>query len=307
MKERRMFCLVAAMCALLMFLTACAGERAGEDGMGSDAGQQSGQSAPVGKGNDLLGGASPETSALGMYYYDGEVLRVAYLFHGVQEILDELGAVPAAKVEDWSPEQAELPVYGLEIGTADGEGIRVAWSDGYWIDRHGEVYALDYDFAALWERDGWEHERELGDFSAMPCARLLVQDDSGWHPELMSPAAEPEAPEGISAEFVMGDGDQLTLRLRNESGADFMYGEYFRLDVQLDGIWYTVPATSDKNWAFTDIGYMLADGQTQEMTCHLMMYGELPAGEIYRVVMEGVSFEFAMVDEDITPVTFREP
>lgn len=88
---------------------------------------------PDGEGNTLLENASPSTSALRLYAYDGEAVTYGYLFHTetAQEILDALSAVNVKKVDGWSPELITLPVYGLEIGGSDGWSVKAAWSNGY--------------------------------------------------------------------------------------------------------------------------------------------------------------------------------
>ena len=73
-------------------------------------------------GGDLLTNASPETSALVFYTYDGETVTQRYLFETAESVnlLNRLSVVPATELTDWSSDALTLPVYGIEIGGKDG-------------------------------------------------------------------------------------------------------------------------------------------------------------------------------------------
>lgn len=98
--------------------------------------------------NHLMEQASPETSAMTLYTYDGKKVRIAYLFDSAEEqkILESLNSVKATRVKSWSADNAALPVYGIEIGRKDGFSIFAAWTNGRWIAQDGSVYQLDFDF-----------------------------------------------------------------------------------------------------------------------------------------------------------------
>ena len=65
----------------------------------------------------LLAKASPETSAMTLFIYDGASVRLYYMFDSEKEreILDDLSSVKAEPAEDWSAKDASLPVYGLRL------------------------------------------------------------------------------------------------------------------------------------------------------------------------------------------------
>ena len=84
----------------------------------------------------------------------------------------------------------------------------------------------------------------------------------------------------------------VTVELRNDSGEEWCFGEYYSLEVCLDGTWYIVPRTPE-NWMFTSIGYMLDHKEKQEKSYNLMSYGTLPAGD-YRLVVEEMTAEFSL-------------
>jgi len=244
--------------------------------------------------NGLMQNASPSTSALGFYVYDGEKVSQSFAFdsHITRNILDKLDAVRAVEAKDWSLADITLPIYGLEIGAKDGWSIFVAWSNGTWITQTGAAYRFDFDFAKLEQDYPWSDKREFSFFSVLPCARLLAQDESGWSSALLTPVSEPNPPDGVSMTLVSWDKDEVTVTIANDSGAEWSYGEHYVLQVLLSGVWYDVPAVPG-NWAFNDIAYIILDGGRQDKTYHLGMYGDLPAGT-YRLVSSELSVSAAV-------------
>ena len=248
-----------------------------------------------GKGNILFAEASPDTSSLELQYFDGTAGKSRMLYDAAaeKEILAELGKIRAKPVEDWSPAKVTYPVYGLSIGSADGEGIEAAWCDGYLLMRDGSVYEFDYDFGALAENYGWEYLRDIDSAAELCCGRYLAEGAGKWYPIHMTKAILKDAPEGISMKLTAAGRESLTAELTNDSGEVWCFGEYFSLQVRLYDEWYAVPTTPEHNWAFTDIGLLLDAGQTREETYLLMRYGDLPAG-VYRLVVEGLTAEFEL-------------
>ena len=244
-----------------------------------------------GVSNGLMEGASPSTSALAIYYYNGENVFCSYIFESniEQDILYELDAVRAVEVDDWSLEDITLPIYGLRIGATDGLDIFAAWCNGYWISQTGNVYRFDFDFAKLEKKYSWSHEQELSSFSVFPCAYFLTQDERGWNSTLLVPTEELKAPDGITMTLEAWDIDTVKVSIKNDSSTDWMYGELYSLHVSLNSVWYDIPPTPG-GWAFISIGLTIGGGQTQNKTYHLDMYGELPAGT-YRLVAFGLSVE----------------
>lgn len=246
----------------------------------------------VSTGGDLLTNASPETSALVFYTYDGETVTQRYLFETAESanLLNRLSVVPATELTDWSSDELSLPVYGIEIGGKDGFTVQAAWSNGTWIAQDGTAYALDFNFDSLVDSYNWSDETTWNTTTILPCARFLAQAVDGWQSAWLTPSATLVAPEGITAELVENDADSVTLALTNHGDTDWMYGEGFSLQVLLDGIWYNVPELPG-NWAVFAIGYSLPAGETTEKTCALDFYGDLPQGT-YRIETEGLTVEF---------------
>ena len=256
---------------LLLFLAGCGGSR-----------------------NTLLEGASPDTSALTLYVYDGETVTWQYLFdsQAVQKLLDQLAEVQATATEDFLPTQAAAPIYALEIGGEDGLPRVGAWSDGHWITADGAVYTFDFDFPALLTAYSWEAGDQHSDFSVMPCARTMTCGDSGWNTALLTPAEDLQPPEGISMTLADQADGTLTVTLENTTDTEWAYGEAFSVQALLDGTWYSIPMLPD-NWGFNSIGILLAPGERSEKTYDLSFYGTLPAGT-YRLVVEGLSAAFTV-------------
>lgn len=241
--------------------------------------------------NGLMQDASPSTSALALYTYNGDKVCRMFIFDSdtTQSILDELDAVKATEAERWSLDDITLPIYGLEIGSTDGTSILAAWSNGYWISQDEAVYSFDFDFTGLEQDYSWSDGDEFSSFAVFPCARILSQNESGWNGTLLTPAIELSPPSGITMTLEAWEDDAVTVNIINESGAEWSYGEYYSLQVLLDGMWYEIPAVPG-NWGFNDIAYIIQDGEKQDKTFHLTMYGNLPAG-VYRLVAENLSVE----------------
>lgn len=247
------------------------------------------------EGNTLMANASPQTSALRFFAYDGENTKLWYLFNNSQEneILRAISAVPAEKAEDWSPELFTVPAYGFQIGAADGWELEAVWSNGYWITQDGEAYRFDYDFGTFSDKYDWEDERVFSTV-VMPCAHIICRNGDKWYADRLSPPyADEEAPDYISAELVERTEDKITVKYTNNGSEDWMYGLHFSVDVLLNGEWYNVP-TITGNWAFNDIGLILKSEQQQEEVYNLSMYGELPSGQ-YRVFANGCTVEFSIL------------
>ena len=246
--------------------------------------------------NDLWNEASPETSAMQLFAFDKTGGRSMITFNQADEhaILERLSAVKATPVTDWTAKQVKLPVYGIEIGSADGWGVHAAWSNGYLILRDGSVYQFDFDFSALEKDYGWEPGfREIKSISAMPCGRLLSQGPDGWIASHLTPIDSLTPPDGVSMVLKEQTADRLTVELTNNSGTEWCYGEYFSLNVLLDGVWYDAPVLDDKNYAFIDIGILLNAGESHEKSYSLDAYGTLPEGT-YRLTAFGLNAEFSL-------------
>jgi len=89
--------------------------------------------------NGLMAGASPDTSALSLYFYDGEQGHRSYIFDAdtTRKVLAELDSVKATQAVNWTLADVKPPLYGLWISKTDGWSLNVAWSNGYWVAQDG--------------------------------------------------------------------------------------------------------------------------------------------------------------------------
>jgi hypothetical protein len=245
--------------------------------------------------NNLMKNAAPETSALIFSYFDGETgfRGTIYEESDVRAIVDELNAVQATEILNWSAADAAFPIYGLWIGGKDGRSINAAWSNGYWITQEGKAYKFDYDFESLRQKD-WQDKGDAGSFAGFPNARFFAQDENGWNTAFMTPAAEPGAPEGITMTLKSQKKEKVTVNFKNNSDKEWMFGEHFRLQAEISGTWYEISPAPGNDVLFHDIGLIIPAGETVKKTYKFGdLYGDLPVGK-YRVVTYGLTAEFTV-------------
>lgn len=242
----------------------------------------------------LLAGASPNTSLLSIYAYDGaSVYRVHTAdIATTNAVLETLSGVSYSEAPDWTIDDVTLPVFGVEIGRADGTVIQAAWSNGYWIAQDGSVYHYDFDFNTLTSEYDLVGGMEFPNFSNFPNARTLTQDDTGWNTYLLTPVDALTPVRGVSMTLDSIEDGTAQLSITNSSGAEFNYGEFFEVQVQIAGTWYSVPV-AQANVAFPDIAHILRAGEAATQSYNLNIYGDLPDGN-YRIVAYGLSAEFTL-------------
>lgn len=235
---------------------------------------------------DLMPTASPETSALALYLYDGETITRQFLFETEQVRKEVLQDFREAKAEPAEVDVTTLqpPYYGLEVGSTEIGSEHGLWADGYYIAGDGMTYKMDYDFEKLLADYPWSDLDEFQTLTVMPCASHMAKTEVGWNPRFLTNAIEPEQPKGVTAELVEQTADGLTVSLKNHSGEDWGYGYAFHVDVLLDEQWYNIPA--EEEMAFVEVLMMVPDGVETEETYSLKPYGKLPAGT-YRLVTDG--------------------
>ena len=241
------------------------------------------------KGGNILAGASPDTSAFQMYYFDGETVAVRTLYDSgaEKEVIKKINGIPLQAAEEDTLSRMEPPFYGFWISGQDGFDISVAASSGVWLKNDGAVYYGDTDLSVLWEQMEGKDE-DIRSVLNFPNAGRL----SSYHTIFLLKANEQtaESPEGLTMTVEDIGTSEITVRIANNSGEEFSYGEYFSIQKQIDGQWYTIPVRED-NVGFQDIAHILPDGESTSETYNLDLYGTLEPG-IYRLVMEMLSAEF---------------
>ena len=241
------------------------------------------------KGGNILAGASPDTSALQMYYFDGEtvVVRTLYDSDTEKEVIKKINGIPLQAAEEDALSQMEPPFYGFWISGQDGFDISVAASGGVWLKNDGAVYYGDTDLSGLWEQMEGKDEDTWNALNFPNAGRL-----SAYHTIFLLKADEQtaEVPEGLTLTVEDIGTSEITVRITNNSGEEFSYGEYFSIQKQIDGQWYTVPVRAD-NVGFQDIAHILPNGESASETYNLDIYGTLEPGT-YRLGVETLSADF---------------
>ena len=241
------------------------------------------------KGGNILAGASPDTSALQMYYFDGEtvVVRTLYDSDTEKEVIKKINGIPLQAAEEDALSQMEPPFYGFWVSSQDGFDISVAASGGVWLKNDGAVYYGDTDLSGLWEQMEGKDEDTWNALNFPNAGRL-----SAYHTIFLLKADEQtaEVPEGLTLTVEDIGTSEITVRITNNSEEEFSYGEYFSIQKQIDGQWYTVPVRAD-NVGFQDIAHILPNGESASETYNLDIYGTLEPGT-YRLVVETLSAEF---------------
>ena len=241
------------------------------------------------KGGNILAGASPDTSAFQMYYFDGETVAVRTLYDSgaEKEVIKKINGIPLQAAEEDALSQMEPPFYGFWISGQDGFDISVAASGGVWLKNDGAVYYGDTDLSVLWEQMEGKDEDTWNVLSFPNAGRL-----SAYHTIFLLKADEQtaEVPEGLTLTVEDIGTSEITVRITNNSGEEFSYGEYFSIQKQIDGQWYTVPVRAD-NVGFQDIAHILPNGESASETYNLDIYGTLEPGT-YRLVVETLSADF---------------
>ncbi len=160
-------------------------------------------------------------------------------------------------------------------------------SGGVWLKNDGAVYYGDTDLSGLWEQMEGKDEDTWNALNFPNVGRL-----SAYHTIFLLKADEQtaEVPEGLTLTVEDIGTSEITVRITNNSEEEFSYGEYFSIQKQIDGQWYTVPVRAD-NVGFQDIAHILPNGESASETYNLNIYGTLEPGT-YRLVVETLSAEF---------------
>ena len=241
---------------------------------------------------DLMPGASPETSALALYIYDGQSVTRQFLFDE-RKMEDALKDFRSADVQPVTLNPADLkaPYYGLEIGGKDGFSVCGLWSQGYFIMGDGSAYRFDYDFTALEQYFDGDVPDTFSDSAYLPCAEYAARTADGWNTDFLIPAEEPAGEKGISMKLVSLEEKNVNVRYVNHSGSEWSYGLYAELHAQVDGEWYTLPTVGD--YVVISIAKLVPAGKDVEESYSLQPWGDLFPGT-YRLVGNGLSAEFSV-------------
>ena len=129
---------------------------------------------------------------------------------------------------------------------------------------------------------------ETEDPTTAPDSRQPV-DISDWMPSTLEAVNNLEGVTMAPKEGTVSPTG-LTLQFENKSDRDCIYGDYFLLENNNNGVWYQVPVAIEGNYGFNSIGYSLTSGGDSEWAAEWeWLYGSLDAGE-YRVVKDILDF-----------------
>lgn len=238
---------------------------------------------------NLIEDASPETSAMAFYEYDGAGVTYSWLYDAAkeQELVNYLNQQKVQGIVDIDLSNLNGPMYGITIGTKDGTERKFVWWDGYWITDTRQVYRVDIDFNKIKENYDWQDQDSMK-LTAFPNLYFLASASGTWNAKLLSKGEELNN-EGLSLKVKEQKDSTITVQLINTTKEELSFGEYFGVQVQLDGEWYDIPAESELN--FTDIAYLLPAGEEVEKVYDMTAFGNLLSGQ-YRIVVEGAVAEF---------------
>ena len=82
------------------------------------------------------------------------------------------------------------------------------------------------------------------------------------------------------------EGDEAKVKFTNISDEPWNFGEYYRLEVLVEGQWYYVPS---EDYAVHDLLHEISAGAEYTMTYDLSPFGELAPGD-YRIACGGAAF-----------------
>lgn len=237
----------------------------------------------------LLENASVSSSAMGFWEYDGNTAYMCWLFNkdSEQEIVNYINNIELeSPVNGIDAEKLTGNMYAITIWDKDGNDISFTWRDGYVFLKDGNIYKADIDFNRIKDYQ-WE-EKNQTKITSFPCMYYIAKKDGKWNKNFLEKSKKLKA-NGLKITSVKLNGTGLNIKLKNTKKTQALFGEYFSLQVKIDGKWYYIPAKEEM--AFNDIAHILEAGKSIKKTYNISPYGELPAGK-YRIVIEGASATF---------------
>ncbi len=287
--------LILSAMMLMLLLTACSSKQnTGTDSAPADGSADNQLTAKAEQtDNGLLGNASPQTSALKIYRFDGEntICRVVFDDGWKDNVINAVNSLSLTRADENELTGWTEPCYGISVGDAAGMEIWLTYSKGLWIEKGGALYrgelnlATYFDEAASYEKT-LEYNFESG--ISMPNSAVLAKRFINYC--LKSTGEETAEKDGVSLRFVSIDGNKVTVEYVNNSGKDYLYGDEFYVQKNINGEWYKIPVAVS-NYGFNAIAHILPAGESVQLICDLTSYGELENGR-YRVVKEDLCAEF---------------
>lgn len=237
----------------------------------------------------LLENASPETSAMSIYYFDGENTNINWIYDVAEEqkIISEINNLKTKSVDKKRISEMNVSSYGIEIVDKDGYEIWLTYSNGLWLLKDGSVYEAKYNFKQMYDNLKISEPDIVKGGLHMLNSAYLGEYDIRYYEKSDDLS---DTKDGVTMSISSVEEKSVTVKFDNNSENEFFYGEYFTLQKKIDDEWYTIPVKLS-NYGFNDLGYILKPHESNEMVCDLTPYGELES-EMYRIEKEGIVAEF---------------
>ena len=110
---------------------------------------------------------------------------------------------------------------------------------------------------------------------------------NGYKKKDLVPVNEDEGRDSILVFAVdHNEGKDITVKIKNLTDDVFCYGEYYSIQVFIDGVWYYVPMVNEN--VVHDLGHELQPGQSYALTYSLYPYGGKLYPGHYRIACCGI-------------------
>lgn len=242
------------------------------------------------------GGAIPEVPggfALRVGVLDADGQTLIWDVTDAEEIAAVQHYVRSLKAERLRPGAAVEPAYPF-LGLSDGEGASArcaVFSGGVWADSAARRYAVALDVPELLSYLPGAQVR-AGTLDDFPGRALAAAMAGTWDARLLTPAA-PLGAEELNIRARERSEDKLFVTVHNPHETAVTVRTDVRLEVLLDGTWYTVPpkqgvTLTPETAALEPDATALFTASTKDTEAR---YGKLPAGH-YRLVLLSYGAEF---------------
>ena len=223
----------------------------------------------------------------------------AYRGEELDVITDYLSHLEGTPVNEVPPEGLGTIMYGIEVNDGNYKYLLIA--QDYAITTDGNYYLIDGNRAVSELSSLSDSLQSLDSIDYLVNHRALSLHDGQWVIDYMFPSEliyEPTP--GITLEInseITTKTEQLEITIINSSEQAIEFGANFRLEVNIDDIWYRIDdmTTDSGDHPWISILYILEKGDEESYAHYIDYYNPLPTGK-YRIIKELSSTEI----DDIT-------
>lgn len=233
----------------------------------------------------LINDTTFEELQANLFYFDGNNTTIMYCDDKkrITQMLKELTLLKLKKVATKKLKKMKAPYYGLMVR----DNNPLTYSNGLWYSEDGSVYKADYDFEKTYSDLSDSFTRVIEGGAPMPNSYILGEYDIRFYTKVTDMPSEKN---GIQLSVKSFEHNSITVVLKNTSHSDFLYGEKFSLQKEIDGNWYRLP--TKMNVAFHQVGLSLDAGHSEELTYDIgALYGDLKKGH-YRIEQSDLVADF---------------